>query len=86
MSGARCYICGKKRMVGRQVSHSGVRTPRIFRPNLQWRRVNLGGTLVRIRICTKCLKRLKKDGKLIQSSHVKEESKPVVPAQGAQSR
>lgn len=61
MSGARCAICGKKRIVGRNVSHSGVRTPRVFRPNLQWKQVVLGGNKVRIRTCTKCLKRLKKE-------------------------
>lgn len=80
MAGMRCYICGKKRIFGKSISHSGVRTNRVFAPNLQWRRVNLSGQggqgqVVRIRICTKCLKRLKKDGRVAQA---KEETKKEV--------
>lgn len=61
MSGARCYICGKHRVIGRQISHSGVRTQRIFKPNLHWKRISIDGQMARIKMCTKCLKRMKKN-------------------------
>ncbi|MBI3290375.1 50S ribosomal protein L28 [Candidatus Microgenomates bacterium] len=61
MHGARCYICGKGRVIGRQVSHSGVRTQRIFKPNLHWKRILIDGQKARIKMCTKCLKRMKKN-------------------------
>ncbi len=54
---AVCEICGKRRMVGNNVSHANNRTKRIFKPNIQKLRVTLpNGTRKRIYICTKCLK------------------------------
>ena len=57
----RCNICGKGKVIGRQISHSGVRTQRIFKPNLHWKRILIDGQIARIKICTRCLKRMKKD-------------------------
>jgi large subunit ribosomal protein L28 len=33
-----CQITGKRRMVGHKVSHSNIKTKRIFNPNLQKKR------------------------------------------------
>lgn len=55
----RCEICGKGRQVGHRVSHSKRRTRRIFKPNLQWGRVLVGGVRKRMRLCTKCLRKVK---------------------------
>lgn len=57
----RCHICGKGKVVGRSVSHSGVRTRRIFKPNLHWKRITVDGQITRIKMCTRCLKRMKKN-------------------------
>lgn len=68
----KCYYCGKGVLFGRShTHHRGVaggrwkkrapKTRRIFQPNLQ--RVNIleNGETKRVRLCTKCLKRIKKD-------------------------
>lgn len=63
----RCVVCDKKSQIGRQSRHHrGVagkqwmkraqKTVRIFKPNIQWASVDG----VRIRVCTKCLKLIKK--------------------------
>lgn len=66
----RCDICGKGRVIGRTQRHKrGVagkrwlrraqKTVKIFKPNLQYKKIGDK----RMRICTKCLKKLKKEGK-----------------------
>lgn len=66
----RCEICKKGRMVGRQhTHHPGVaggrwkkrapQTQKIFKPNLHVARVKVDGQMKRMRLCTKCLRRLK---------------------------
>ncbi len=51
-----CEICGKKRLVGNNVSHANNRTKRVFRPNLQTVRALIQGAARRIRVCTRCLR------------------------------
>ena len=51
-----CEICGKGPMRGNNVSHANNRTKRVFYPNLQKVRVYHQGKVVRMRVCTKCLK------------------------------
>ncbi len=53
----RCDICGKGPMVGHNVSHANNRTKRKWYPNLQKVRAYVNGRVVRIRVCTKCLKK-----------------------------
>jgi large subunit ribosomal protein L28 len=43
-------------MAGNNVSHSKVRTRRRFLPNLQASRVLEGGRMVRVTLCTRCLR------------------------------
>lgn len=70
-----CAICGKGKSVGRQIQHKrGVagkrwkkraqKTPRTFMPNLQVKTVNIKGETKKIKICAKCIKKIKKDGKI----------------------
>lgn len=67
-----CYHCGKGVLYGRShTHHRGVaggrwkkrapKTQRIFRPNLQRMSIIEEGKEVRVKLCTKCLKRIKKD-------------------------
>lgn len=65
--GMKCANCGKGVMYGHEVSHAKNRTKRLFLPNLHPARVVMNGILKRVRLCAKCLKKLKKA------------SKPVVP-------
>ena len=51
-----CEICGKKPIVGNNVSHSHHKTRRRWLPNLQRVRVMIDGTKKRIKVCTNCLK------------------------------
>lgn len=56
----KCMTCGKGVMYGHNVSHSKRRTRKIFKPNLHVARINLGGRSVKMKLCTKCLRMLKK--------------------------
>ncbi|RMZ48884.1 50S ribosomal protein L28 [Candidatus Marinimicrobia bacterium PRS2] len=51
-----CEICGKKPIVGNNVSHSHHKTRRRWLPNLQRVRAMINGTKKRIKVCTNCLK------------------------------
>lgn len=79
-SGMKCANCGKGVAYGHDVSHAKNRTKRLFKPNLHFARVMIdglsdranhrhlqAGAIGRVRLCTKCLRMLKK------------QSKPVVP-------
>ncbi len=67
-----CYNCGKGILFGRShTHHRGVaggrwlkrapKTQRVFAPNLQKVAIIESGEQMRVKICTKCLKRVKKD-------------------------
>ncbi|GFN24000.1 50S ribosomal protein L28 [Thermanaeromonas sp. C210] len=53
---AVCSICGKKAVVGNQISHSNIKTKRQWRPNLQRVKAIVNGTRQRIYVCTRCLR------------------------------
>ena len=69
-----CEICGKKSTIGRSQQHkrgvAGKRwkkraqeTRRVFKPNLQRKTIVMAdGERQQMRICTKCLKRIKNFG------------------------
>lgn len=70
-----CQNCGKIKVVGRSKSHkrgvAGKRwkkrapvTPRLFNINLQMATVVVDGKKVQMKLCTKCIKKFKKDGKI----------------------
>ncbi len=50
-----CSVCGKGVQFGHKVSHANNKTNRMWRPNLQKVRVNLGGGRRRVYVCTSCL-------------------------------
>lgn len=67
-----CYYCGKGIMFGRShTHHRGVaggrwkkrapKTQRIFKPNLQPTSIMEDGEMKQVKLCGKCIKRVKKD-------------------------
>ena len=56
----KCVNCGKGVMYGHEVSHAKNRKKRLFLPNLHKVRVPFGGATKIMRLCTKCLRLLKK--------------------------
>lgn len=51
-----CDICGKRPMVGHNVSHANNKTKTRWLPNLQRVKAIQGGRVKRIRVCTSCIK------------------------------
>jgi large subunit ribosomal protein L28 len=51
-----CEICGKKPMVGCNVSHAHNVTKRRFNPNLQSVRAKYEGRVKKMVVCTSCIK------------------------------
>lgn len=50
-----CEVCGKKPMVGNNVSHAHNKTKRRFLPNLQKIRVQTAEGTKRMKVCTSCI-------------------------------
>jgi len=53
---AKCFVCGKQRMAGQNVSHANNVTKRMFKPNIQNVRAMVGGRPIQITVCTRCLR------------------------------
>lgn len=51
-----CEICGKKPLVGNNVSHAHNVTKRRFNPNLQRVRAVYKGRVKKMMVCTNCIK------------------------------
>lgn len=51
-----CDVCGKGPVFGNNVSHAHNKTRRRWEPNLQRVRVDVDGTVKRLKVCTTCLK------------------------------
>ncbi len=51
-----CEICGKKPLVGNNVSHAHNVTKRRFNPNLQRVRALDNGRVKKMMVCTSCIK------------------------------
>jgi len=51
-----CEICGKKPLVGNNVSHAHNVTKRRFNPNLQKVRALYNGKIKKMVVCTSCIK------------------------------
>jgi len=56
----KCEICGKGPQFGNRVSHSNRKTRHKFNPNIQNVRIEINGVRKKIKICTSCLRNLKK--------------------------
>lgn len=59
-----CEICGKKPMVGCNVSHAHNVTKRRFKPNLQNVRAMKDGRPQKMVVCTNCIK----SGRVVKSA------------------
>ncbi len=57
---AMCEMCGKTRQVGNNVSHSNLKTKRLFRPNIQRTTVVVNGQPKQLKLCTRCIRTLSK--------------------------
>jgi large subunit ribosomal protein L28 len=51
-----CEICGKKPLVGHNISHAHNITKRRFNPNLQRVRTLQKGRVKKMAVCTSCIK------------------------------
>ena len=50
-----CEVCGKRPLVGNNVSHAHNKSKRRFMPNLQKIRVQTDDGNKRMRVCTSCI-------------------------------
>ena len=55
----RCEITGVGLISGNQISHSHRLTRRVWKPNLQVTSINVNGTPVKVKVCSRPLKTLK---------------------------
>ncbi|NMA63432.1 MAG: 50S ribosomal protein L28 [Syntrophomonadaceae bacterium] len=53
---AKCAVCGKGIVSGKQYSHSHRKSNRAWKPNLQRVRVILDGKPRKVDVCTRCLR------------------------------
>jgi large subunit ribosomal protein L28 len=53
---AVCHVCGKKRVVGNNVSHANNKSSRIVMPNIQRIKILTDGGAKRAHVCTRCLR------------------------------
>jgi len=53
---AACYVCGKKKTIGNNVSHANNKTKRYFLPNLQRMKILTETGPKRVNVCTRCLR------------------------------
>lgn len=51
-----CEVCGKGPSFGHNVSHANNKTKRLWYPNLQRVRVLRNKNVVRMRVCTRCIR------------------------------
>ena len=79
--GNRCANCGKGIMIGHNVSKAKNRTRKVFKPNLHSARILVGTNFKRMRLCTKCLRTMKKTSMpKVVAEKVSPDSTPVVAA------
>ena len=53
---ASCYACGKKKVIGNNVSHANNKTKRRIMPNLQKTKIVTEDGIKRSYVCTRCLR------------------------------
>lgn len=51
-----CEICSKTKQSGMNVSHSHLKTKRVWKPNIQRVRAIVDGEVKRVNVCTRCLR------------------------------
>jgi len=60
-----CDVCGKGSMVGNNVSHAHNVTKTRWRPNLRRVRATVDGRVVRMTVCTRCIR----SGRITKAVH-----------------
>ena len=53
---AKCFVCGKLRMAGQNVSHANNITKRTFNINIQSVRALVDGRAKQVKVCTRCIR------------------------------
>lgn len=53
---AKCDICGKLPRKGIKISHSHIRSKRLWAPNIRRVKADVNGHIKRINVCTRCLR------------------------------
>jgi large subunit ribosomal protein L28 len=72
-----CEICNKGKQYGHNVSFSQRKTGKVWKPNLQRQTIELDGTRLQVKICTQCLRTLKKyEAKAAEKAALAETVKP----------
>lgn len=51
-----CDVCGKKPLVGNNVSHAHNKTKKVWQPNLQSVNAVINGQKRKIKACTRCIR------------------------------
>lgn len=54
--GRKCAICGKGPVTGNNVSHSHLKTKRVWEPNLQKVKAVIEGSPRKVLVCTRCIR------------------------------
>ncbi len=60
----KCDLCGKRPLVGNNVSHANNKTKKLNLPNLQKVRAMVEGKVGRVLACTRCIK----SGKVVKAA------------------
>jgi large subunit ribosomal protein L28 len=53
---AICYVCGKSKVKGNNVSHAHNKSKRWNKPNLQRMKISDKGSIQSVHVCTRCFK------------------------------
>ena len=53
---AKCQVCGKGVEFGINMSHSHIRTNRMFKPNVRRVKALVNGTPCHVYVCSRCLR------------------------------
>ena len=52
----RCDICSKNQQSGNKISHSNIKSRRVWKPNIKRTKAIVNGSPKTIRVCTRCLR------------------------------
>lgn len=52
----KCEVCGKRPLVGNNISHANNKSKKRSLPNVQKVRANVDGKVQRLRACSRCIK------------------------------
>ena len=53
---SKCQLCGKRPLIGNNVSHANNKTKKRNYPNVQKVRALVDGRVARVQVCTRCIK------------------------------